>query len=232
MNSLKFFTLLTIISLFATFNPSSLFAQGLSSVPANTPAAREDAAIERQKVLRAADQLDLMMEEMQRLKAEVADLKKRLVDLSVENQSFKNRLTESETQRLKERNLASAAVQRPAIQPANQPAAAKVNPKNNAKPTQVALTPSNAVASAPATTSSTSPSPLNTGTNSPATANTSNNLEKGYEHVVGPGQTLWTIAKAYRQNGVKVTVEKIRKANNLKTSDSIRVGQKLFIPAG
>lgn len=48
--------------------------------------------------------------------------------------------------------------------------------------------------------------------------------ETGYEHVVESGQTLSTIAAAY-----KVSVSSIKKANNLK-SDIVRVGQKLFIP--
>ena len=48
--------------------------------------------------------------------------------------------------------------------------------------------------------------------------------QTGYEHKVQSGQTLSAIAVAYG-----VSVEKIKKANNLK-SDSIRVGQTLFIP--
>jgi len=46
----------------------------------------------------------------------------------------------------------------------------------------------------------------------------------GHEHVVAPGNTLSAIAQAYG-----TTVSAIKKANNLK-SDSIRIGQKLFIP--
>jgi LysM repeat protein len=46
----------------------------------------------------------------------------------------------------------------------------------------------------------------------------------GREHVVEAGHTLSAIAQAYG-----TTVNEIKKANNLK-SDSIYVGQKLFIP--
>ncbi|MBN2163712.1 MAG: LysM peptidoglycan-binding domain-containing protein [Pontiellaceae bacterium] len=46
----------------------------------------------------------------------------------------------------------------------------------------------------------------------------------GREHVVQKGHTLSVIAQAYG-----TTVDKIKKANNL-TSDTIRVGQTLFIP--
>lgn len=46
----------------------------------------------------------------------------------------------------------------------------------------------------------------------------------GYEHIVESGHTLSTIAARYG-----TTVDAIKKANNLK-SDTIYVGQKLFIP--
>lgn len=48
--------------------------------------------------------------------------------------------------------------------------------------------------------------------------------QSGYEHVVESGQTLSAIAAAY-----KVSASSIKKANSLK-SDTLRVGQKLFIP--
>ena len=50
--------------------------------------------------------------------------------------------------------------------------------------------------------------------------------ETGYEHVVKSGETLSAIAQAY-----KVGVSAVMRANNMKTSDRLRVGQKLFIPA-
>ena len=48
--------------------------------------------------------------------------------------------------------------------------------------------------------------------------------QTGVEHVVESGQTLSAIAAAY-----KVSASSIKKANSLK-SDTLRVGQKLFIP--
>lgn len=63
------------------------------------------------------------------------------------------------------------------------------------------------------------------GTSAPATGRGGGGgNESGYEHVVESGQTLSAIAQAY-----KVSVSAIKKANNLK-SDTVRVGQKLFIP--
>lgn len=47
----------------------------------------------------------------------------------------------------------------------------------------------------------------------------------GYEHIVRPGETLSTIAKAYN-----VTTKAIIQANGIKNPDRLSVGQKLFIP--
>jgi len=49
--------------------------------------------------------------------------------------------------------------------------------------------------------------------------------QSGYEHVVQPGETLSEIASAYN-----VSINAVVKANNLKNPDSLRAGQKLFIP--
>ncbi|MDF7808285.1 LysM peptidoglycan-binding domain-containing protein [Pontiellaceae bacterium B12219] len=58
----------------------------------------------------------------------------------------------------------------------------------------------------------------------PSSSGSSSNKGPGREHVVESGHTLSAIAQAYG-----TTVSAIKKANNLK-SDSIYVGQKLFIP--
>jgi hypothetical protein len=49
--------------------------------------------------------------------------------------------------------------------------------------------------------------------------------ETGYEHVVKTGETLSAIAAAY-----KVSVSAVKRANKM-SSDTVRLGQKLFIPA-
>ncbi len=49
--------------------------------------------------------------------------------------------------------------------------------------------------------------------------------QSGYEHVVRTGETLSEIAREYR-----VSSAAIIKANNLSNPDTLRVGQKLFIP--
>lgn len=49
--------------------------------------------------------------------------------------------------------------------------------------------------------------------------------ERGVEHIVQAGQTISEIATAY-----KVSASRIMKANNITNPNSLRVGQKLFIP--
>jgi LysM repeat protein len=73
------------------------------------------------------------------------------------------------------------------------------------------------------------PPPTRAATSSPAAAPARGKtppVERGWEHVVEAGQTLSAIAVAYG-----TTTQSILKANNLQNADSIRVGQKLFVPA-
>jgi LysM repeat protein len=55
--------------------------------------------------------------------------------------------------------------------------------------------------------------------------------ENGYEYKVAAGDTLSIIAKAYRDQGIKVTADQILKANPGLDPKSLKVGQKIFIPA-
>lgn len=55
---------------------------------------------------------------------------------------------------------------------------------------------------------------------------------EGYEHTVAKGDTLSSIAQAYnKEYGLKLTVESLRKANQLPKEATLKVGQKLFIPS-
>ncbi|WP_178087755.1 LysM peptidoglycan-binding domain-containing protein [Methylacidimicrobium cyclopophantes] len=54
----------------------------------------------------------------------------------------------------------------------------------------------------------------------------------GYYYKTQAGDTLSAIAEAYRQSGVSVTAEQIRAANGLSRRETLRPGQKLFIPKG
>lgn len=54
--------------------------------------------------------------------------------------------------------------------------------------------------------------------------------QKGYEYKVQAGNTISAIAKAYQDQGVKVTAGDILKANPKVDPTKLYVGQKIFIP--
>ena len=55
---------------------------------------------------------------------------------------------------------------------------------------------------------------------------------EGYEHTVAKGDTLSSIVQAYnKEYGLKLTVESLRKANQLPKDAPLKVGQKIFIPS-
>jgi LysM repeat protein len=55
--------------------------------------------------------------------------------------------------------------------------------------------------------------------------------QKGYEYKIAPGDTFSIIAKAYSDQGIKVTAMQIQKANPGVDPKNLKVGQKIFIPA-
>ncbi|MEM9445335.1 MAG: LysM peptidoglycan-binding domain-containing protein [Verrucomicrobiota bacterium] len=157
------------------------------------PSAREDAAIERGKILRTADQIDILWNKIENLEKEASFFKKRIQSLEEQN-------------RLLEKQLA--------IQQKD----AQQNRKALLKEVASIIEDSqkNGVGSSMASRST--------------TENTSAIPEKGYEHVVAKGESLWGISRNYTNQGIKVTVEDIRLANQLAKGQIIREGQKLFIP--
>jgi LysM repeat protein len=70
------------------------------------------------------------------------------------------------------------------------------------------------------------PPPVN---NTPTANNGS--PQQGYEYTIAPGNTLSAIAKAYRAQGVKVSVAQILAANPGLSANNLIVGKKIFIPA-
>lgn len=68
-------------------------------------------------------------------------------------------------------------------------------------------------------------------TPAPAPSKESTIPEKGYEYVIQPGDTLSKIVKAYNDAGIKVTLKQIQDANPGLNPNSLKVGQKIFIPA-
>ena len=58
----------------------------------------------------------------------------------------------------------------------------------------------------------------------------SNIPDKGYEYTIASGDTLSTIAKAYRDKDIKVNVDQIVAANPGLDPTKMKIGQTIFIP--
>jgi LysM repeat protein len=59
---------------------------------------------------------------------------------------------------------------------------------------------------------------------------TANGPQKGYDYTIAANDTVSSIAKAYRAQGVKVTTTQILAANPGLNPNSLIVGKKIFIP--
>lgn len=94
--------------------------------------------------------------------------------------------------------------------------------KELAKLGKVAGTP---VHSKPDTDTDTSAKPVDSAPTTPA-----DGPQKGYYYTVQSGNTIAAIAKAYRDQGVKVSVSDILKANPKVDPAKLYVGQKIFVP--
>lgn len=155
------------------------------------PAAAEDAEIERRKILKAADQVERMDQEFEKIQSRVSSLEQLLEEIKQQSQSMKESLANAS---------AKAAQDRSALLDEVSKLLAERKEKERAKEK-----------SAPAA----------------ATKST-----EAYEHIVAKGDTLSSIVLAYNeQYKLKLTVESIRKANQLGKDTPLKVGQKLVIPA-
>ena len=85
------------------------------------------------------------------------------------------------------------------------------------------------VSGSPAVSHKPSPVVSTPAADNPALAGTG--PQKGYDYTIQRGDTLLAIAKAYRDQGIKVTTDQILKANPGLDPKSLIVGKKIFIPA-
>ncbi|MEM9398695.1 MAG: LysM peptidoglycan-binding domain-containing protein [Verrucomicrobiota bacterium] len=173
-----------------------IFTTSLSHAQFTNPSSREDAAIEREKILRTADQIDILWQKVEAMQKDITFLKSRIKELETENSQLTAQLDDQVKSR--EQNKQKLLKEVTAIVKEN--TSSSLNSKTSISKT----IPSNQ---------------QNTGTS-----------ERGYEHIVASGETIWAIANAYQKQGVKVKVQDILQANNLQKADLIKVGQKLFIP--
>jgi cell division protein FtsB len=79
---------------------------------------------------------------------------------------------------------------------------------------------------------STTPGSTKKGNTTTSTGDTNTPVsDKGYEYVIQSGDLLSKIVAAYKEKGIKVTVDQIVKANPGLNPNNLTVGKKIFIPA-
>ena len=191
------------------------------------PGAREDEKAAREKLLRAADQIDVLQSSNDANTAQIATLKSSndqlrtdldaakadIAALKTENADLHAALEKLDAARLDEQKALLDQVSK-IVADAGKHKAADETPS----------------APAPDAAPPAAPSGDKPETDGKAASGTGSADDKGFVYVVVKGDTLHAIAAAYQANGVKVTVAEIRKANNMTAKDIIRTGQKLFIP--
>ena len=217
---------------------------------AQDPGAQQDAEAAREKLLKAADELDNIQANSEAtktsvdgMKTDVAALQANVTKLQSDNAALTQQLADLQTaldqfkaEQIKARQtlidnvagLIAAGKESSATKPGKKKKEASVSETNTETSVQ-AKTPDTQAAETslapPPDTASTSPS-----TSATDSAPAPVKPQKGYYHIVAFGETLTMICTAYRENGVNVTVTEIRKANGLTETSVLKAGQKLFIP--
>jgi LysM repeat protein len=209
------------------------------------PGMAQDAEAAREKLLRAADQLDMIQSNSEANKTAIGAMRTDIARLQSDNADLKQQLAalqaaldKEEADRAKERQI---LVNEVAALVASKTSDSHPAPKHH----EVTASDSDAAPSAevhiagetsPATATHTHHpladndiDPTDAGSADPAPA-PAPKPQKGYYHIVDKGETLSMICAAYADQGVKVTVAQVRKANGLTTKSVLKVGQKLFIP--
>jgi LysM repeat protein len=215
------------------------------------PAMVQDTEAAREKLLKAADELDMIQSNSETDRAAIDAMKTDIAHLQADNADLKQQiaalqatLDKSETDHAKERqalldevaalivkNNAPHAIMLHHHEAADDDASSDSTEVHAAVKNEVAendSTPGPAphAATEADSTTETDSVPADTAT-TPAPRP---KPQKGYYHVVESGETLSMICAAYRDEGVKVTTSQVRKANGLTAKSVLKVGQKLFIP--
>jgi regulator of replication initiation timing len=213
-------------------------------VLAQDPGAAQDAEAAREKLLKAADELENIQasSEATRLavdgmKADLNALHQNDDKLAADNASLRQQLTDLQTefsaykaQQAKERQSLIDSV-------AGLVAAGSTHSARHKKDAVDAGSESTEPPHAPIVASSTQTAPNLSPPPDNASVPDSGPVklppakpQKGYYHVVAEGETVPMIVEAYRDSGVEVTGAQVRKANGLTADSVLKPGQKLFIP--
>lgn len=214
------------------------------------PGAQQDAEAAREKLLKAADELDNIQANSETtrtsvdaMKADVTRLQNDVSKLQTENAALRQQLTDlqlaldkEEAARLKDRQtLIDNVADLIAANKASGTAKSTTKKKKDAAPDTASAETSNVPPTHPGPDAGSAPSPVSStqgasGSLAPPPDTAPAKPQKGYYHIVASGETLTLICEAYKQQGVNVSVAQVRKANGLTDKSVLKVGQKIFIP--
>jgi LysM repeat protein len=213
-----------------------------ADIPDSAPAAAQDAEAAREKLLKAADQIDMIESNAEASKAAVDGMKSDIAQLQADNADLKQQiadlkttLAKMEADRVKERQaLIDEVAQLVAASKGTKPVhkhhedlaenSAMPPPDSNTAPGDSSSEIHQGAQDSPDAADAPS------GDLAPPADPAPPKPQKGYYHTVESGETLTMICAAYRDQGVKVSVSQVRKANGLSVDSVLHIGQKLFIP--
>ena len=217
------------------------------------PGSVQDEEAAREKLLKAADQIDLMESNSEANKATLDSIQTQLTKLQDTNTALKLQVStlqdtvqqQQETidhmqaDRLKDRQamidevaaLVAGKSSEHHAHHVEEDAAPAPEHHDADEATDTAPPPhkEHTEPLAPPPDNDSSPS-ATTESSAPAAPTETHHPHKGYMYVVKAHETLSLIVDAYRDQGVKVTVAEVRRANGLTSKSVLHTGQKLFIP--
>jgi regulator of replication initiation timing len=218
---------------------------------AQSPGAQQDAEAAREKLLKAADELDNIQANSEAtktsvdgMKTDVATLQATVTKLQTDNAALRQQVADLQAAfdqyKAEQTKARQALIDNVAdmIAAGKEPGGMKpAKKKKETPPVETNAESPGPVKTPVAPTAVTSlappPDTMPAGAIPPpadATAPPPPKPQKGYYHVVASGETLTLICAAYRENGVNVSASAIRKANGLTEKSVLKPGQKLFIP--
>jgi len=189
-------------TLLYTFVSSVMIFFNQQCSQARLAAQREDSRLHEEQLLRANEQITLLLERLEKAESQIADLDAKIKALQKTQQSTDMRLSQLDSRLKREKedlldevaNIVAESSQRtsPTLPTLRQspPGGARFNSQNKQQ-------------------------------------NTTDNFT---EYVVKSGDTLTSIARSLSAKGISTSAAKIAEANNISEATRIRVGQKLIIP--
>jgi LysM repeat protein len=206
-----------------------------ADVPVSAPAAAQDAEASREKLLKAADQIDMIESNAETGKVALDGMKTDITQLQTDNADLKQQIADLKTtaDRARERQvLIDQVAQLVGASKRHGAAFAETGSSHThvSDPDAASEAPPSSEVHHGTDNSPDAAAPSSGDLAPPTDPNPELKPQKGYYHTVESGETLTMICAAYRDQGVKVSVSQVRKANDLSAGSVLRIGQKLFIP--